>query len=341
MTFPQRFALACLCAVGISATALAAASSPPSKEDCDNYYLGIHGVPDLAKALRCYKAEQRWEMLIVMSLNGEGAPVSIPRAEELLLAWQREDPNQANSLQAMALSEIIDERRQHSDGSFPRVDFCRDIAQDTVAMNSCAALDCEIDEVRLETMLAKVKAGLTPVEAAALDKVVVGFKAFESAEGGRAYQQYIGGTGRVLASLGQTSLVRDQFSTLIRDTVERRQLQPADRGGYAAADRELNQVYRDGIRTYTIEYQGLIKDGNLKDSRETYRAYIEEYKKGSKDAQVHWIRYRDLFAELARLLYKEKKGAFDPVLSMKAAVTRIRVLELRNDPMGPGDEEIR
>ncbi|MEO7419651.1 MAG: lysozyme inhibitor LprI family protein [Thermoanaerobaculia bacterium] len=340
MTFPQRFALACLCAVGISAAALAAASSPPSKEDCDNYYLGIHGVPDLAKALRCYKAEQRWEMLIVMSLNGEGAPVSIPRAEELLLAWQREDPNQANSLQAMALSEIIDERRQHSDGSFPRVDFCRDIAQDTVAMNSCAALDCEIDEVRLETMLAKVKAGLTPVEAAALDKVVVGFKAFESAEGGRAYQRYIGGTGRIIAAIEQVGFVRDQFSTLTQNTVERRQLQPADRGAYEAADRELNQVYRDDIRTYTKDYEEQIKDDQYANG-DRYRFFIEEYKKDSKDAQIHWIRYRDLCAELARLLYKGKKGEFDPALSMKTAVTRIRVLELRNDPMGPGDEEIR
>jgi uncharacterized protein YecT (DUF1311 family) len=329
MTFPQRFALACLCAAGISAAALAAASSPPPKEGCDSYYLGIHGAPDLTKALQCYKAEQRWEMLIVMSLNGEATPASVQRAEELWLAWRKEDPSQADSLQARALSGVIDERREHPDGSFPRIDFCRDIAQDTLAMNSCAGLDSEIDEVRLETMLAKIKAGLTPAQAAALDKVAMEFKAFEAAEASRAYQHQIGGTGRILASLGQTRLVRDQFSTLIRDTVERRQLPPADREAYAASDRELNQVYRDGIRTYTNECQELIKDEGLKDQRDFYRVYLADYKKYSKDSQVHWIRYRDLCAELARLLYKGKKGAFDPALSMKTAVTRIRVLELR------------
>jgi hypothetical protein len=34
----------------------------------------------------------------------------------------------------------------------------------------------------------------------------------------------------------------------------------------------------------------------------------------------------------------DKKSVPDPALSMKTAVTRTRVSELKNDPVGPGDE---
>jgi len=317
--------------------ALAGAASPP-EEDCDGYYYGISGAPDFVRALRCYEAEQRWEMLIPMHLNGEGTPADVGRAEELLLAWQKQDPSQADSLQVQAFRTIIDERKQHPGGPFAHVDFCDDVAGDTVNMNSCAALYEEMENAKLRARLAKIRSGLTAAQGVALDKVVAEFKVFQLAEGRRMYQQYIDGTIRGIASFGQKDFVRDQFSTLIQDTVERRGLQPADRGAYEAADRELNQVYRDDLRAYTDEYEELFKDGS-KEYRDLHGGHVEKYKKDSKDAQIHWIRYRDLCAELARLLYKGKKAAFDPALSMKTAVTRIRVLELRNDPIGPGDEE--
>jgi hypothetical protein len=35
---------------------------------------------------------------------------------------------------------------------------------------------------------------------------------------------------------------------------------------------------------------------------------------------------------------EDNQGVPDPALSIKAAVTRMRVLELQNDPAGPGED---
>src|SRR4051794_11443909 len=99
----------------------AAAPAASREVDCDDYYYGIRRAQDLAKALRCYEKEKTWEMAIVMRLNGEGAPASVAKAEELLLAWRKAEPTQADSLQAEALRKIIDERKQHPGRPFPRI----------------------------------------------------------------------------------------------------------------------------------------------------------------------------------------------------------------------------
>lgn len=308
-----------------------------SKVDCDDYYYGIRRAPDLVKALRCYEKEKLWEMAIVMRLNGEGAPASVSKAEELMLAWQKDEPTQVDSLEAEALRKIIDERKQHPGGPFARIDYCQDIAGDTISINGCAALQDDMGEAELEARMAKIKARLTPAEAAVLGKLVKEFEAFKKAEGGRMYQHYIDGTIRGFASFSQEALVRDNFLTMLQDTVEQRGLQPAGKEAYEAADRELNQAYQADLRKSTAFWEDEIKDAD-QDDLAHYRSYVQEYKEAAKSAQLHWIRYRDLWAELAGLLYKDRKSVPDPALSMKAAVSRMRVSELKNDPVGPGDE---
>jgi uncharacterized protein YecT (DUF1311 family) len=327
-----------ICAALMLFAPLTAAPAAFGKVDCDDYYYGIRRAPDLAKALRCYEKEKIWEMAIVMRLNGEGAPASVAKAEELLQAWDKAETNQADSLQAEALRTIIDERKEHPGGPFARIDYCKDIAIDTIAMNGCAALDADIAEAKLEARVAKVKARLTPAAAAVLDKLVAEFEVFKKADGERMYRQFIDGTIRGLVSWGQEGTVRDDFLNLLRDTVEQQGLQPAGKEAYEAADRELNQVYREDLQDYTASWEERIKDAGSPEDREMYRRYIQDYKADAKDAQLHWIRYRDLWAELAGLLYKNKKSVPDPALSLKAAVTRMRVSELKNGPSTPEGE---
>jgi uncharacterized protein YecT (DUF1311 family) len=324
---------------GALAFAWGCASSAASGEvDCDDYYYGIRRSPDLARALKCYEAEKMWEMSIVMHLNGEGTPASVAKAEELLMAWQKADPSQADSRQVEALRKIIDEHKRHPGGPFSRIDFCRDIAGDTVTMNACAALDGDVEEAKLEARVEKLKKELAPPESAALVKLVAEFEAFKKAEGRRMYQQSIDGTIRGMASLGQEDMVREDFLALMGDMIEQRGLQSAGKEAYEAADRKLNQAYQEDVRGYTTSWEDRIKDAGPHEDRNLYRQYIQDYKADAKNAQLHWTRYRDLWAELARLLYKDQKAVPDPVLSMKAAVTQMRVIELKNDPVGPGNE---
>lgn len=329
----SRHFLLSLCAAGMLTARLAASTPPTAVEDCDDAYFGINRAADFPRALRCYQAEKRWDLLIVMYLNGEGTPVDIGKAESLLQEWAREDQVPGGSLEARALREAIEERKQHPEASFPPIDYCRDLARDTLTLNFCGYVNDQIEEGRQETRIKEIRRELTPAQRSLLDQVMKAFSRFEEAEGGRAYQLYGGGTGRQLAAMGQASFVRAHFSTMIEETVARRGLQPADREAHEAADRELNQVYQDDLRKVVEEQEELIQSSSQKELIDMYRAQIAAYKDAARKAQRQWILYRDLYAELARSLYPDRRPGFDPALSLRTALTRVRADKLRHDPM--------
>jgi uncharacterized protein YecT (DUF1311 family) len=325
-----------LCAAGLLATRLSASTPPTAVGDCDDAYFGIHRASDFSRALRCYQSEKRWDLLIVMYLNGEGTRVDIGKAETLLQEWAREDQIPGGSLEARGLREEIDERKQHPEISYPRINYCRDIARDTLTLNFCGYVNDEIEENRFDARMAEVRCQLAPAQRALFDRMEKAFSLFEEAEGGRVYDS-IGGTARSLAAMGQESFVRARFSAVIEKTIARHGLQPSDRTDYEAADRELNQVYRDDLHNFVEEREKLIE--TVGDPYDRSRVEITLYKEATRKAQLRWIHYRDLYVDLARLLYPDRRPTFDPALSLKTALTRIRVSELRHDPMGPDPEE--
>ncbi len=334
----SRPLLLSLCAAGLLATRLAASTPPTAVEDCDKAYFGIDQAPDFSRALQCYQSEKRWDLLIVMYLNGEGTPVNIGKAETLLQEWAREDQIPGGSLEARALRDAIEERKQDPEASHPPIDYCRDIALDTLTVNFCGYVNGQIEEIRQEARIREIRRELTPAQRPLFDQVIKAFSRFEGAETTRAYQLYAGGTVRQLAAMGQESFVSAHLSAMIEKTVARRGLQPADRAAYDAADRELNQVYQDDIRKVVEEQEKLIQD--VSENADLYRAQLAAYKKAAREAQRQWIQYRDLYAKLARSLYPDRRRpTFDPALSLKTALTRIRISELRHDPLGPGPEE--
>jgi uncharacterized protein YecT (DUF1311 family) len=312
---------------------LLAPAAALAERDCNDYYFGITGPRDFAKALRCFEANQDWDFLILMHLNGEGTPADVRKAEELLENWKKTAPADADSLQAEALGKAIDERKQHPEKAHPRLNYCEDIALDTVHMNECAAIDDEIAEVAFKAEMAKVRTGLTPDQGSLFDRLLREFAAFKDAESKRAYSQWIEGTIRNLQAVGQASSVRDGFLELVRTTVAKRGLKPVSERAYAKADGELNRVYREDVATYAREHEDQIKESSDREYQATQKRYILDYRQSAREAQLHWIRYRDLGAELARSLYPKAPG-FDPALSMKTEMTRIRVRELRGSTQG-------
>jgi uncharacterized protein YecT (DUF1311 family) len=278
--------------------------------DCDDLYFGIHHPPDYPKALRCFESHQDWEFQILLLLNGEGTPQDARKAAELARAWPVADPGQAHSVELAALQKAIDQRLEHPKDPYPRIDYCKEIAGDTIAGNHCGAVEDEIADVRFDAKVAATRARLPTDAAAVFDRVVAAFAAFKEAEGHRMLEQYRGGTIRIMAGLGQGAFVREQFLALIEQTLDQHHLEVADAQAYKTADDELNQLYREKIRGATPYYRQV-----------------------AKEAQVHWIEVRDGMAKLARALYPDSK--LDPALSMKTAITKVRVRELRYDPVCP------
>lgn len=329
----RRFLPALFCAVLLCAMPFFLAPSAFGEQDCDDHYFGISGAPDYAKALKCYKEQKNWQFLIIMALNGEGEPADLKKADELFQAWRKAEPDEVSSLEGEALLKIIEERKADPKRSYPRLDYCNDIASDTVAMNRCGSIREQIEERKLGGGAASMKAKLTPAQAAVFDKLIQAFNVFKEAEAGRMYQHYIDGSIRNQAAFGQSSFVREKFLELAAQTVERHGLEPASEADYKAADAELNRVYRENIQDYVELYQKA-NDGDAdKEQRERDESCVRDYKKLSKQAQLAWIKYRDLWEELALSLYADQAKTFDPATAMKTKATRIRILELQNDPV--------
>jgi uncharacterized protein YecT (DUF1311 family) len=303
-------------------------------DGCDSYYFGLSGAPDYAKALKCYEEQKSLEFIILMHLNGEGTPADVRKASELFKAWEKSSPEETTSLQGESLRKAIEERMSNPDAPHARLDYCNDIAVDTPSIDFCGQVNDQIAEKRFKNTIASVKGKLSEADAAALDRVTESFNAFKEAEGRRTYQRYIDGTIRNTASYGQTSLLRDNFLKLVAETVEQTGLRPLNYKDYKAADKHLNDAYRESLSDYAKNYEDLLGNGGNKEDREIYNQNIKQFREYSKSAQLCWIKYRDLFAQLASSLYRDRKNDLDPVLSMKTVITRIRVSELQNDPEG-------
>lgn len=108
---------------------------------------------------------------------------------------------------------------------------------------------------------------------------------------------------------------------------------PADAKALKAADAELNRVYRKDVQDFISEYSGRLNDVELREWHDSYRTAINDYSQFAKKAQRHWIKYRDLWTELAISLYRSRKTKDDPATDIKTLLTTIRVEELRNDPV--------
>jgi uncharacterized protein YecT (DUF1311 family) len=50
-----------------------------------------------------------------------------------------------------------------------------------------------------------------------------------------------------------------------------------------------------------------------------------------RKAQLRWIAYRDAFTSLARAIYGEASGGFDPAHSMVTMLTKARLSELTRE----------
>jgi uncharacterized protein YecT (DUF1311 family) len=310
---------------------------PPQDADCDAPYYGIGRAKDLPAAYHCYETAADFPMVIIMTLNregnGESVAVDLSKVKALFTAWDKADHwGASQSLQSEALHKIVADREAGKAAA--HIDFCNDVAGDTIAINRCAALQAAIAEAQANADLAKYQAQLSPVASARLTKVQAAFTKFKDADGQRTYQQYIEGTIRSVAAASQEGLDRDHYQARLAGVLGKHHLDPATAAAEKAADEELNAVYRQTLTEYDGNYQPMLKDASLKDQWPRFKGYIDDFKRLSKEAQLAWIAYRDAWADLAKAL---SKGApDDDARGIRTAITRDRVAELTFDPVGPG-----
>jgi hypothetical protein len=278
--------------------------------ECYDSYFGFTGAPNFPKALQCFERERIWPYLVVMYLNGQGTPRDAQKAEDWFAAGQKmepvEWPAEWSAREASSLKQAIEEAKSGPSKDWSPVDLCTNVLIGTTPeMEYCTAIGELVSERQFAETIATTRAELNPTARPILDRVAASFKAYQEADKNRAYIAWIGGTIRNMRSMDQAKLLRGNFAGLVKKTIRVENLEPADKIAYQEADDALNRTYRK----------------NLVDRD-------QKYKNTARTAELLWIRYRDSWAELASSVYRDKTNNPDPALSMKTAVTKLRVKEL-------------
>jgi uncharacterized protein YecT (DUF1311 family) len=302
---------------------------------CPYSYLGIDGTLDYAKALNLCKANNSGAFVALMYLNGEGTPRDLQKAEAALKVWEQKNPDQFSNSQAAALEKAINGCRRAGTEACPRLDYCKDLAEATLDLEICDAAQQLSSETDFSRSIAQAKSTLSASEGAEFDGVVANFRAYQDQESGRAYDAVGNGMERGLAGTGQAAFVRDNFLKLIAETIESRKLKPVGLTTYRALKAQLDRVYERSIRRIVQSWQEDLRNPTFKDHWDEEKSYIKEYEESARESQAQWIKFRDSCADLASSLYRGQASQFDPAVSIKAAVTKLRIAELRYNPIGP------
>lgn len=301
----------------------------PADGECDTDYYGLEGRVDYAKAFECFQNAKAYEMLILMHLNGEGVPSDVEKADALLAAEEKN----IHQGYMKVLREAIDNRKKSPKELHRPLHFCEDLSGHYKGSflcyephTYCLELDNLLVAAKLETLQTRIKAGISSTEGDLLMELITAFDAFREAEIERVVLSETTFGMETPSHLGVlendkwvlSKKIQNDFLKLLKEAVAQRKLETGDEQAYAAADRRLNQAYRDHLRAY-MESQDIERDHKTK----------AEYKKHVKKTQLAWIKYRDLWAKLAGVLYKTQTRIHHPETSIKTVLTTIRIDELK------------
>jgi len=263
-----------------------------------------------------------------MHLNGEGTARDLQKAESVLVAGEKNNPDAFSGNQGVTLGGAIHACRQSPDKPCSRIDYCKDLADNTFDMEVCSAVAQVSQEVKLGRSIAAVKNTLSPSDRATFERAVAEFKAYQLAEMRRASDAVIPGTLSGLAGAGQAAFVRENFTKLIAEASGPCMLKPASPEAYHAANAHLRRVYREDIARMLNQGRGVDKKHGWVST---------DYRKAAQESQRHWLRLRELLARLSASRSRSPLEGFDPAVAAKFAVTTTRLAELRNNPIGPSN----
>lgn len=308
-----------------------------SNDECVNAYYGIGEALDYTKAYKCFASLNIYQYMIVMQLNGEGVPANPKKAKELLDAWLKADPDNARSADETQMESVVEQRLNSAYVTAPKLDYCKDVAGTTYSMDFCAGVNDRMEQHNYDATMNSIRAGLNTKQAAIWDQIQVVFAEYQKAEGERLFQQYADGTIRTAVYEGQISYVRANFLKLMQDVFVAKSLAPASTEESKKLEAELKSAYQADVDKYADGQSYLNGIDSSADDKKRYADNIAEYKSDVENSQSTWYKLRDLCASLASGVY-QKKGV-DWSSSMTIAMTKIRVLDIQNDPDGPGQNE--
>jgi uncharacterized protein YecT (DUF1311 family) len=281
-------------------------------EDCDVYYYGIGRTKDLKRAFACHTRapdeNKNWMMLTVMHLNGEGTPASLAQAQAAFKHVSDRDASTEAMEKALAL------RAAHPETTFPRVGFCKEIAQTTLDGNDCDAIGQRRADAATRSFLKPVRASLDRAAAKRFDELKRAFDAFRKADGERMYEAFVDGSIRNEKAMAQEDFVQRNFVTAIAAWGPKTAA-PSSKRSLTDADTELNEVYRKDLSQFDTDHAST--------------------KEAARAAQRLWLKYATAWKHFAETLRPNQPAPDD----LRAFLIEQRIRELRFSGEGGGTKE--
>jgi hypothetical protein len=262
------------------------AATAASLNGCDSeaLYYGIGVAADPVKARQCAFLEMGSEdeavfggrtMLMTVYANGRGAKRDLDVA--IHLACGIEGAPMESHGRVTHLAELKGQSRPEED-----FNFCDDVTSG-LAMGYCASHQERIDGAKRDSEIARLKAGWTPAEKQAFERLRQAHAAYVEAHGEGEVD--LSGTARGAMVVEAEEALRDEFVALLRDLVAGHYPR-YDAGGYRAADAKLNAAYRKLMAdTQPVDAPGGVT------------------REGILAAQRVWLRYRDAFLAFAAVKF--------------------------------------
>jgi len=295
---------------------------------CIVAYFGVDQPANYPRAFECFEHKKAWPFVVLMYLNGEGITRDLQQAESVLVSERKENPQAFSGNQASTLEAAISRCSQNAGKSCARTDYCKELAESTLDLEVCDAVDQVSEEAALSRTISSFENQLSPSGRATFEQVVAEFKAYQLAESRRVGDAVIPGTLYALAGSGQAAFVREDFMKLLAEIRALGKLEPITYNEYRSAEEHVWRAYREDIARTLRERQGIDKE---------YRWIIADYKEAAQGSQRHWVRLRDLLTKLVTSLSRNQAKGFDPAVALKFAVITTRLAELCNNPIGPSN----
>lgn len=278
---------------------------PGSLKMCDPeaLYYGIGTKADPVRARQCAYATLTDHddapfgprvMLMTIYANGKGAARNLDLAIHLACGIEDAAPAEHEG----RVSHLADMKKP---GAKPdEFHYCDDITSG-LSTGYCAAHGKAISDARRAAQLSALTARWTPEQKAALAALTKVKAEFVDARS--AGEVDLSGTGRVSFSIQEEEAREVAFLRLL-SRLERGQGAGADRPNLAAADRDLNDVYRRIQRARPFDYGTVTK-------------------RDIQGVQRVWIKYRDAWVAFVKTKYPEvSTDAVQTTLTME----RVRML---------------
>ena len=309
----------------------------PGVGPCVNAYYGIGQRVNYDKAYKCFQSKNVYEFMAIMQLNGEGTPKNAQKAEQTMKLWFKSDPDNADNVDADQMRQAV--AAHLADPHAPRTDFCDDVGYTTYSMDFCSDVQNRLQEQKTRKAMHAIRASLNPAQQVLWDSIQNAEKIYARAEGLRIYKRYESGTIRAIAADAQVSSVRDDFQGLMTTVFANRSLKPASSLTVGRLNSELRKKYKSDIDEFIQDEAYLIEPDSSAEERRQYASTVADYKIDAKNSQTAWETLRKKCAALAKGIYKQK--GVDWSVSVSAAMLKLRIEEIENDPVGPGESRLK